>query len=223
MNNFMSWLILNPSAPFLLLLPLAGCSTITTTTNYEIAQNKSLQKTHIYDWCEENRYTLGMTGPDCGTYRPPVYSYKYGSGYYVFYPMLIGFDDVAFGPPILPIIPLIGDCDCEGQTTVRYKVRLHTGNAGYSPAPETVEIYQGNVKYTDCSLGHSSSDDIGDVFECDLSVDTAHTPTIDSVLTLSDGKKIKIEYVKKETWTYKPLIAPNGGDWHPAPYIKFDE
>lgn len=85
---------------FLLVL-ITGCSSLGKSSHYELVTNQDLVRTYIYDWYEKE-----TSGPSLGVFRPPVYSKKYGAGYFILYPVLIKDHPAYIGPPVLPFIPV---------------------------------------------------------------------------------------------------------------------
>ena len=205
-----------------MIILFTGCSTISNTTNFEIDSNENLTRTYIYDWCEESSYSLGLWGDYCfGIYGPPVYSYKYHNGYYVFYPILINYKQIAFGPLIVPFIPLNMHQDTSIKT-LTYKVRSYESKIGKMPKPIETKLHLSSGKYIMCSLKYSNTDKISDIFTCDINVNNIDSAITSSELTIENGEKIKIYYSKRKEWTYLPIVAPNGPRRSDKPYIRFE-
>jgi len=206
---------------FPLILLSVGCSTLSSTTNYEINYDENLSRTYVYDWCEESQYSLGIYGVQCGgIYSPPVYAYTNSNDIYVLYPMMIKHSDVSIGPPIAPIYPLLKSYSGE---TISYKVRsLRKGN-GLTISPLKIAFHINGMEKTSCTLIKRGGDFISDIFTCDLTIETDEIDEFESLITLSDGTKIKTGYTKNKFWSYRPLIAPAGWFGNRGAYINIED
>lgn len=196
---------------------MVGCSTLTSTTNYEIENNKELARTHVHDLCEENQISLGIFGTQCGgIYNPPAFSYEIDDSIYVFYPMQININLVSIGPLIAPLIPLFPFADDEPvKESISYKIRVLSKNKLIDASPQHLSIISNDKEVASCELQAQTPDFISDIFTCELNVEHTMLDDFESVLRLANGSNIKIGYSKKTFWSYRPVIAPagKGGNW----------
>jgi len=204
-----------------ILLLVSGCSSLSNTTNYEIEEGDNLFRVYVYDWCEENQYSLGAFGVDClGVYNPPLYSSSYKDGIYVFYPMRINHSPVLFGPLIIPLIPLDGKPNVE---SINYKVRsIHKGSQPHIK-PKKVTLYVNGIESSSCILKEEINDGISDIFTCNFDIDLKIIEKFYSLLTLDDETEIKLGYSKNKFWSYRPIVAPAGRAGNRGKYIHINK
>jgi hypothetical protein len=205
---------------FTSLILITGCSTLSSTTNYELVKDESFVRTYVYDWCEENQLSLGILGPQCmGEYNPPVYSIVSNGANYIFYPMRISQNNISIGPILVPII--YTDYQ-HSKETMEYKVRSLDKNKHSAVKPRKVDFYINDLKKSNCTLQEQENDGVSDIFTCNFKIDTNNVEVFYSLLTLSDQTEIKIEYTKNKFWSYRPLVAPAGKAGNTGKYIDIE-